>query len=747
MNNLKYILAVAVLLLNYSFLQAQQQDLKIGLALSGGGARGAVHIGVLKVLEEAGVRPDYISGVSMGSIVGGLYAMGYSADSIQAIFKAQNWDLLLSDKVAEREIVFREKENFRNQLLTFSFENGRFQSLKGLKQGQQVAALLSYYTWPANEVECFDELNIPYMTVATDLASCTPVLLEERRISEAINASMTVPTALAPILRDSLLLIDGGLVRNFAVEELQEKGIDFVIGSYAGRRLYDKKELNSIGPILAQIMSFSGLYDSEEQKKKADILIEHDFRGISPLDFHYIDSLIQIGYESALPFKAQLQALVAKAGQKGPRKSLAEAAQGRTKIDRILFEGNAIVSDERLLSELDVKVGDWVTKDLLKERLEHLYGLFLFDKITYFIEKEEDTNVLVLKCKEKPISQYNFSIHYDNYLDFGLNASVLRRNLWIKNSRLFAKAYISKFFRLNANYGVFLDRKNKLNANLNLRFAKDRLPAFQLAQKRKEYHSYLIASDVSLNAQIASNSNIGVSLEYENVVFEPLIVAQDSLEKSKFENLNLNLYYQTNTLDHYYFPTRGSELFVNLSNVNLLSARYKYENETKDFNWLNPGDIFFDAYLKLMIRSRFYIPLSKKVSSSIRFNAVITPNETFAENDYTYIGGPDVYNNRTLPFYGFHANEFVTKNAMGIGFGLHYRLKKNLQIGGVIDSYVIEEKGTGDEYEYSANTGLALELGYDSVLGPIKIVGMNSFYQNDKIFNNFKLYVNIGFRF
>ena len=240
---------------------------KIGVALSGGGSLGMAHIGVLKVMEEAGLRPDYITGVSMGSIVGSLYSIGYRSDSLQALFKNGDWELILSNSVPEYKVIFTEKRYFNNSIISLpvSFKKVRLPS--GLINGQQIEKMLSYYEWSAADISDFSKLPIPFLCVGTDLITCKKVVLRTGYLPDAVRASMAVPSIFTPIKIDTAVLIDGGFVRNIAVSELKEMGADIVIGSYTGFHRYNEDELQSVTGVMKQVSFFNAINDYSLQKQ------------------------------------------------------------------------------------------------------------------------------------------------------------------------------------------------------------------------------------------------------------------------------------------------------------------------------------------------------------------------------------------------------------------------------------------------------------------------------------------------
>jgi len=289
--------------------QVSQPRPKLGLVLSGGGSHGIAHIGVLKVMEEAGLRPDFITGTSMGSLIGGFYAMGYSTDSLQKILKVMNWDLLLSNKIPQNKIKFSEKKYFDNSIMSLPVLSKKVIFPSGLISGQQIENSLSFYAWPAANINDFSLLPIPFMCVGADLLTIRKVDLKKGYLADAMRASSAIPTVFAPIKIDTALLTDGGLISNFPAIEVKEMGADLIIGSYVGFHPYDESKLQSVSDIIKQIGFSRSIEDFNSQKKLIKVLISPVIRNVSVLDFKPVDSIVEIGYRAALPYKEYFKKL------------------------------------------------------------------------------------------------------------------------------------------------------------------------------------------------------------------------------------------------------------------------------------------------------------------------------------------------------------------------------------------------------------------------------------------------------
>jgi len=232
---LRYLLLAAVFILPAEYALCQNQDPgtrpKIGLVLSGGGAKGLAHIGVIRAMEKAGLTPDYITGTSMGSIVGALYAIGYTADDIEDIVRDVDWDAILSNEIPLNQITYEEKSYYGRYIAELPVKGIKVGLPRGLIEGQKLSERLSRITRPAHDIENFHNLPIPFACVATDIATGEPVVLNHGSLPEALRASMAIPTFFTPVEIDSNLYVDGGVVRNFPVQEAKSMGADIVIGT------------------------------------------------------------------------------------------------------------------------------------------------------------------------------------------------------------------------------------------------------------------------------------------------------------------------------------------------------------------------------------------------------------------------------------------------------------------------------------------------------------------------------------
>jgi NTE family protein len=416
----------------------------VGLALSGGGAHGIAHIGILKVMEEAGLRPDYIAGVSMGSIIGGLYSIGYSADSIHKMLNEINWELILSNKIPENRVIYLEKAHFYHSIISIPISGKKFILPSGLISGQQIENLLSFYAWPAADIDDFSRLPIPFSCLATDIASFEKIEIKTGYLADAIRASSSVPSIFTPLKIDSLILLDGGLTRNFPASEVRVMGAEIIIGSYTGFPPFNEDELQSVQGIMKQIAFSRGLDDFEKQKNLVDLLIKPEVGEFPRNGFENVDSIFQKGYEAAIPFKDYFRKLADSLNRFGAQKPIEDILDKQSyTFDAIEIEGNKIYSDLQILGVLDIDPEEKIDKYQLTDKIELLYGNAWFEKVKYRIVPRNDSLILVIDCIEKPQAMFYASAHYDNSLLFGLILETSVKNLLTQRSVINVNSLVS----------------------------------------------------------------------------------------------------------------------------------------------------------------------------------------------------------------------------------------------------------------------------------------------------------------
>jgi len=728
--------------------QKAQRRPRIGLVLSGGGAHGIAHIGVLKVMEEAGLRPDYITGVSMGSIIGGMYSLGYSADSLQKIFKRINWKQILSNKIPENKVIFLEKSHFSNSIFSLPLSSRKFTLPSGLINGQQVENTLSYYAWPAADINDFSKLPIPFLCVATDIINYKKIDLTSGYLSDAIRASFSVPSIFTPLKIDSMLLLDGGLIRNFAASEAKDMGADILIGSYVGFEGYKADKLQSVSGIMEQIAMFRSLSDFENEKKLVNVLIKPETEGFSIFEFTNVDSLIQRGYKAALPFKKYFRKLADSLDLIGPQKPINYILDKQSySFNKIEVKGNKSYSADQILGVLDINPGQKIDKTLLTDRIELLYGKAWFDKVKYRVEPRNDSLILVIECIEKPQAMLYGSVHYDNSLLSGLIFEMSVKNLLTQRSVINMSTRISQYYKVEMNYFQFIDRNQVFGLSANFFSDNTMIPLLELRGDKGEVISRNFAPGISINRRIGLNNMMSISANYENQNLIMHYISDVSLKSLSFNYLTATYDYKINTLDSKHFPHKGSIFNLSVNTSKLQSAALKTDSTNFIQRWNDDGNIRFDRFYSFYASIDHYYSPPGKLTFSFGGDILLITNadSVSAQNNFYLLGGIEPVSRRSIPVVGFQSNEIPVKKAAGFRTSLDFEFAEDLHLNFTANIFAIQEVNRANNF--SLISGFGIGAGYMSIIGPIKIGLMYGNYKREIYFDRFKGYISLGYNF
>lgn len=383
------------------------QRLKVGLALSGGGARGLAHVGVLEVLEQAGVPVDMIAGTSMGSIVGGLYSAGYRTDQIREMVGQVDWQDAFSSTPARELLSSSQKDETQRYLFEVGLDGSGVKLPGGLLSGYKLTVLLTRLCLPVAAVTDFDRLAIPYRAVATDLTDGGTVVLGSGDLAGAMRASMSIPGVFPPFELDGHLLVDGGIVQNLPVQTVRDMGADVVIAVNVSTPLHKRDELGNVLNVMDQTISLQIIRSTQFQAKRSDLLIEPELTGYTNAAFDRAEDLFRVGREAAQAALPRVLALLAKRGvalAKVQRPGLAPV--NTLVVAKVSLEGpQAYWGDVKRLMPL--KPGETVSVEDLDRGVQKLYGQGTFQSVSYRLQPQPDgSSEVVVVLQEKDYGKY-----------------------------------------------------------------------------------------------------------------------------------------------------------------------------------------------------------------------------------------------------------------------------------------------------------------------------------------------------
>ena len=395
---------------------------RVGLALSGGGARGAAHIGVIRVLREQNVPIDCIAGTSMGAIIGGLYASGMSLEEIEQAVDEIDWDGVFDDSTYRADKTFRRKRDDDDYLIKrpLGFSDGRVKMPLGVIQGQKIDLVLAKLTLPVALIDDFDKLEIPFRSVAADIVTGEQVVLGTGNLATAIRASMSIAAVMAPVLIDGRMLVDGGIAANLPISVVREMGADIVIAVDISTPLKSQDEIGSVLSVAEQLSGFLTRRNVQQEiasLTETDVFIEPDLGDIATADFDRIREAVPTGRQAATEKLDRLRelSLPDSPDTDGLRAEL-EPRPKQPIIEFVRWDNQSALSDDFVTSRVEeIQLGQPLDTEALELSIARIYGTQIFQKVGYEIVGDGDRTGIKVTAVERDWGP--------KYLQFGLNVA------------------------------------------------------------------------------------------------------------------------------------------------------------------------------------------------------------------------------------------------------------------------------------------------------------------------------------
>lgn len=669
---------LTLILLFSSLLLTSLSTQTIGLTLSGGGAKGLAHIGVLEEFEKAGIYPQVVSGTSMGSIVGGLYAIGYSPAELREFATTLDWDSYFTDVYPREFVPIEERQRSDRYQLSFPIVDGGLQLPLGLLRGRRIQTLLGQLTVDAHGINDFDDFRYPFRAVATDLETGEAFVFERGNLREAIRASMAIPSVFAPVLTsDDRLLVDGLVVRNLPVQDAEAMGADFLVAVDVGAPLFTREELTSLLAIVGQTSSFVGAISIKEERARADFIIDPPLDPYTTLSYQSADSIINRGAAAA---RAALPDLIRKLDSLGIERPLIQPDFQRESRDSFFITNIVLTADttatETILRRLlDIQAPGLLTKDQLEHQINLLYGSGFFDLIDFELRPVLNGRELHLHALGRPQWRNRYSINYDSDYDAALLVNMTGRNVGARGSLLALDLKISENPAASFEYLLFTRSKPRIGLRLqgNVRFYPGReYQGSELANEFKFHESRLQLSGL-LSLSNNRSLEIGISSERlsQNPRFFRLSGSTDLRRQTAVSALLTR-----DTYDRTFFPHSGSLSIIEVKlavggQLKTATADGPALEETLGDNW------------RLIGRLDKVFPLGNKIAlnGGAKFGLINSP--TFNLTNQLYLGRQVTDDLAFFDQYGYRYMEAPVSAFYQLGAELRFEFGKDnfLSIG------------------------------------------------------------------
>lgn len=728
----------------------RKQRPRVGLVLSGGGAKGVAHIGALKIIEELGIPVDYVVGTSIGSIIGGFYALGYNAEELDSLVRSQNWDLLMKDQVDRRKVSYSFKEDADKYLVTIPFMNPRNLNDQAVASGPRGRGLLR--NMPASFVEGqnldqlftkvsvgyqddidFNDLPIPFACVAVDLNTKEEVVWHGGSIVTAIRSSMSIPGYFAPVQVGDRYLVDGGMLNNLPVDVVKKMGADYVITIDLHQFKKQKEETDQTIPeMVGTMLSIMNGEKYHAGLEASDIVIAPNCSqyGVLSFDDVSVNALVDSGYVAAERVLPQLRSLAEHLktypddGKKRPKKAI-DLGRDSVLINQLEIRGTESREMTWLLSKTDIAPGKYISGEDMDKAMEFFYTTRAFNKVSYRVIGNDETGYglrIVFKPQRMHQAGIGFRFDTEEMASILLGVSLNRRKLF--GSKLDLELELGTNPNVSLNYGYTFRNLTRLNVSAQLhrmsmdiyadRSPLDASPTYNYALASTErYHYFRSELNYQITGWRAADFRLGVrynimdSREMSDTYFlgdHYKMQCTNAFVNALFDNMNDS-----------YFPTSGLK-------IKLEGGAY--------YGW---GNYLDDEGEKIPFHSLFYegrfdlkaaIPLGSRVTLIPQlWNRWLFGEPGMRSFYKNYVGGTMYgrYTQSQMPFIGINNTYLGSSKVDIVRADVRVNLFKQ-HYATLYANYLFSWYDFGPDSDLEHYLGLGAGYSINTIIGPVEFL-------------------------
>ena len=785
-------MALLLLLLSYTVsandTTVVQTRPKIGLVLSGGGAKGAAHIGVLKYIEQEGIPIDYIAGTSMGAVVGGMYALGYSADEILDVISSVDWERLISNNVDRKKISFCNKQEKGSHIISVPFsmksrqEDIRSRSFRnslpdGIISGDNLINLFNSLSVGYSDSISFNKLQTPFICIATNMMNGKADVLDRGVLTKAMRASMAIPILFDPIKIGDTLYADGGLVSNFPADQCRAMGADYIIGVSMSPGLEDNP--NKLTSLLTQVKQLKEIITDKEFEnyhKKCDIFISPDLRGVGMLSFNAesIARVTQSGYDAALAqdanFKALKEEVLIDAAEdqllhNPNHKKVVNILHNKVRISKIELMGVDKSIEKWMRRACTVHIGDTVGKAEIDESVSIYYGTGSFESITYTLHEDANTPdgyILKFNFVDKPAHNFGLGFRFDSQdmLSVLLHVGINSNRMSGFKSDLDAKLGGNQWLKLNLSYGHLLYPR----VNFAYHFRNSELDVYDMDKLEMNTKFLQHKFRLYLSENYSRTFSIGGGVEAEFYTPRKVMYSLNDVSDLDYKSVNTLgafAFLQFDNLNRTRFATKGVK-----GNVNFTWRDVTFNS--KGMNALQLGSVVFgfEGYIPVIkdrlvivpqLYGSFLFGQGARNGAKEGWNPIFQGPVPCYPSMNNFLGGAEMgrYIDQHLPFIGLNKPSFAFNNLAIVRADIRTRVYKNHYLTAMFNygrsaidmSNFFKQSDTllwSELYDYNASNwwGGGIRYSIDTKVGPL-----NFDISTSNISKSVNLYFSFGYYF
>jgi NTE family protein len=716
---------------------------KLGVTFSGGGAKGLAHVAYVQAMEEAGLRPDYVTGTSMGAIVGALWAAGYSGEEMEELVTSINWNTVFNQRPPLTKIPILQKDHSGTFPLALSADSNGIDVPSALFEAQEVWFILSDYFFHTHQIRSFDELEIPFACVATDLFTGEAHIMLEGDLVSAVRASMAIPSVFSPVKRDGKVLVDGGSVMNFPVQLAKDLGADYVIGLSVSDPQENLDEDMTLLDIMLQLGTVQNTVDYENEKELTDLFINNEIEGFEIADFSEAKEIIRLSKIEAEKWVKRFRE-IADSLNIHEEKPLIPVRKDEIYITSIQINGLDARQQAQFLRYSELKAGRVYRKNELITSLRDMYYTQNYKYIRHsFSESEGSGYVLNLNMEPFSDTSLGLGFNYQSFTDISLLTQYSRLDLLFNHTNLEFQAAWSRNprFRLNYDWGVGVDRRNTLR--LYGQHSRFDFPVYQAFDEINRFRNLNWEAGLQYWWNFSSTSALGLGNAWYLQQFKPEIGVDNRVEASSRGNIG-RAEIRINSLNRNAFPEKGKRIHL------LHETYYNQTISTGIFEYATNG-LILDPAEPLPEPPEFFHSMrlsAEGYANRGRFTTMLhlQAGQQFNTDaglfNYFRVGGDVRVIDHQILFTGLQEHTVNSTSIAAATYGLQYRLGSSFyaQLKGSLgftDIYVDEVFNLDRRI-----SGLSATLGNLSVIGPASV----SLFVNTET-GAVNSYLNIGFNF
>ena len=659
----------------------------------------------------------------MGSIIGSLYASGYSADSILYIAKRMNWDQILSNQSSLRNIIMEEKDEYDKYDLELPWVNHFFRISTGVLEGQELWLKFSELLFPVYKIKNFDSLDIPFKCIATDISTGQAVVLDSGEIVSAVRASMAIPSVFTAVEYNGQLLVDGGIVRNFPVKDVRQMGAQFVIGSNVTSSLLPASKVNNAVQVLLQVAFFREAEDTKLEVPLCNIYVQTPLEKYNMGTFNQADSIIEAGLEEGRKIYPQLKKLAdslnALYGPLHIGKDLPDV--GSVKISSYEVYGLKYTTQDFFVHTMGLLTNHVYTPQMLSYMVRRAGGTRYYTRIIYHLNPQPDhTAKIIFEVTESPLTFAKLSLHYNQFTGISAIFNLTSRDFFTPNSRSIVSLNIGENFRVKAEHLQYLGRSRKFALVLSTQFDQMNITTYRNTKEAGIYNQNYFVVDGKMGYSTSRDITIGLGTRFEWIRYKPSITS--TLEFMGTDDFPTSyVYFNQNSLDRPVYPKRGMKSTLEGDWVYTQNPNLQLHSTTRDTDTITTDS----PYPRIVFHFETYTPLSDKSNLMFLIQSGMNFQKGNIMNMFSIGGLTHSFHNQ-ITFAGLREGSYYASSVAAFEAGYRYNMFGNLYLTAkanvMFNNFINNENKIYDTPDFLS--GYALTFTYNFVLGPLELSAM-----------------------